>query len=640
MNLIRYSFLLSLVAVAVRVNAQQVYSPNKKIELSLSQSKEKPGSWFLSVSYQGKTKTPVFSQIKLGLERQDQSFTDNLSLKSSSKPTSIKDQYTTPHGKSSNRENEAQEITFAFVNTKGGKLNVVARAYNNGIAFKYEFPEKTQGTFVMKREATTFAVEEKAERWLQRFVTSYEGFYPAQKDSTVAGEWGYPALFKMGDQDPCWALLTEANVDRTYCATKLSNQENKSVYQLAFPAATDGFNTGQVNPTLTLPWSSPWRVAIIGQLADVVESTLVEDVSKPSQLTKTDWIKPGVSSWIYWAYNHGTKDYKKLCEYIDLAARMGWPYTLMDWEWDEMTNGGTLEDAVAYAKSKGVKPLLWYNSGGAHNQVSSGPRDRLTTPESRAKEFAWLKKIGIYGVKVDFFESDKQDMMRYYLDILEDAARYELMVNFHGSTVPRGWSRTYPHLMSMEAVYGGEQYNNQEYMTTKGAWHNTLLPFTRNVIGPMDYTPVAFTNSQHAHTTTYAHELALAVIFESSIQHMADRPQGFDQLPDPAKFMLKEVPTAWDETRFLAGYPGREVVIARRKAARWYVAGINGEDRSKKVSIPFPFLTKGKTYRAELIADGDYDSGLDVKYLTIKEDDTLEVKCLPRGGFTLVINEM
>ncbi|MDR6197505.1 alpha-glucosidase [Siphonobacter sp. BAB-5404] len=629
-----------MLAVAVRVNAQQLYSPNKKIELSLSQSKEKPGSWFLSVHYHGKAKTPVFSQIKLGLEREDQSFTDNLSLKSSSKPVPIKEQYTALHGKSSKRENEAQEITFAFVNTKGSKLNVVARAYNNGIAFKYEFPEKGQGPLVMKREATAFEVEDKAERWLQKFVTSYEGFYPDQKDSTLTGEWGYPALFKTGNQEPCWALLTEANVDRNYCATKLSNRLSKSSYHLEYPAATDGFNTGQVNPTLTLPWSSPWRVAIIGQLADLVESTLVEDVSKPSQLTKTDWIKPGVSSWVYWAYNHGTKDYKKLCEYIDLAARMGWPYTLMDWEWDEMTNGGTLEDAVNYAKSKGIKPLLWYNSGGAHNQVTSGPRDRLTTPESRAKEFAWLKKIGIYGVKVDFFESDKQDMMRYYLDILEDAARYELMVNFHGSTVPRGWSRTYPHLMSMEAVYGGEQYNNQEYMTTKGAWHNTLLPFTRNVIGPMDYTPVAFTNSQHAHTTTYSHELALAVLFESGIQHLADRPQGFDQLPDPAKFMLKEVPNAWDETQFLAGYPGKEVVIARRKAGRWYVAGINGEDRSKKISIPFHFLTKGKTYRAELIADGEYDSGFNVKYTTVKEGDALEVECLPRGGFTLILNEM
>ncbi|OZI07049.1 alpha-glucosidase [Siphonobacter sp. BAB-5385] len=640
MNTFRYTFLVFLVAMAVSVHAQRLYSPNKKIELSLSQSTEKPGNWFLSVYYHGATKTPVFSQIKLGLETQDQSFTDQLSLKKSSKPVPIHEQYTTLHGKRLERANEAQEITFTFTNAKGSTLNVVARAYNNGIAFKYEFPEKSEGTWVMKREATAFVVEEKAERWLQAFVTSYEGFYPAQKETIQTGEWGYPALFKTGDQNPCWTLLTEANVDRNYCATKLSNRQNKSSYQLEYPAATDGNNTGPVNPTLTLPWSSPWRVAIIGQLADIVESTLVEDVSKPSQLTKTDWIKPGVSSWVYWAYNHGTKDYKKLCEYVDLAARMGWPYTLMDWEWDEMTNGGTLEDAVAYAKSKGVKPLLWYNSGGAHNQVSSGPRDRLTTPESRAKEFAWLKKIGIYGVKVDFFESDKQEMMRYYLDILEDAVRYELMVNFHGSTVPRGWSRTYPHLMSMEAVYGGEQYNNQEYMTSKGAWHNTLLPFTRNVIGPMDYTPVAFTNSQHSHTTTYAHELALAVVFESGIQHLADRPAGFDQLPDPAKFMLSELPTAWDETRFLAGYPGKEVVIARRKAARWYVAGINGEDRSKNVSIPFHVLEKGKTYRAELMADADYDSGFNVKYLTIKAGDTLDVKCLPRGGFTLMMQEL
>lgn len=305
-----------------------------------------------------------------------------------------------------------------------------------------------------------------------------------------------------------------------------------------------------------------------------------------------------------------------------------------------MTNGGNLEDAVKYALSKGVKPLLWYNSGGSHNQVSSGPRDRLTTPEARNKEFAWLKSIGIYGIKVDFFESDKQDMINYYIDILEDAAKYELLVNFHGSTVPRGWSRTYPHLVSMEAVYGAEQYNNQGLMTNQGAWHNTILPFTRNVIGPMDYTPVTFTNSQNRHSTTYAHELALPIIFESAIQHLADRPSGFDNLIDPAKDFLRNVPSAWDKTQLLDGYPGKSVVLARKRKNNWYVGGISGLDNPSSLKVNFSFLEKGKKYKVTILSDGDHDASFTTQYIVIDATQSLDIPCLPRGGFIMVLREL
>jgi hypothetical protein len=241
--------------------------------------------------------------------------------------------------------------------------------------------------------------------------------------------------------------------------------------------------------------------------------------------------------------------------------------------------------------------------------------------------------MGFVGVKVDFFESEKQHMVNYYLDIIEDAADFEIMVNVHGSIVPRGWSRTYPNFMSSEAVRGAEWYNNTPELTTTAPKHNTTLPFTRNVVGPMDYTPVTFTNSQHAHITSYGHELALSVVFESSIQHFADRPEGYYQLPDAALSFLKDVPVAWDDTRFVDGYPGKLAVLARQKGDIWYVGGIHSDRRDKSYTLNFSFLQEGKKYKLILISDGAYDSTFETKHLVVTKDSTVDFHLLRRGGF-------
>jgi len=224
-------------------------------------------------------------------------------------------------------------------------------------------------------------------------------------------------------------------------------------------------------------------------------------------------------------------------------------------------------------------------------------------------------------------------MIKYYLDILKDAADFQMMVYFHGCIVPRGWSRTYPNLMTMEAVRGAEWYNNGPDFTMTAPVHNTILPFTRNVVGPMDYTPVTFTNSQYPHVTSYGHELALSVLFESGIQHFADRPEGYDELPDAAKTFLKEVPNAWDDTKLLDGYPGKDVMIARRKGNAWYIGGINGELREKKKTIKFDFLPDGIRYKLILIADGKHDKAFDTRYLVVDKSSSVDVRLLRRGGF-------
>jgi len=298
-----------------------------------------------------------------------------------------------------------------------------------------------------------------------------------------------------------------------------------------------------------------------------------------------------------------------------------------------MGNGGNLEDALKYIHSLGVKPLMWYNSGGPHTNVRSTPRDRMLTHENRVEEFTRLKKLGVAGVKIDFFESEKQNMINYYLDILEDAAAFEMLVYFHGCLVPRGWERTYPNLMTYEGVRGAEWYNNGPDLTTTAPEHNTVLPFTRNVVGPMDYTPVTFTNSQYPHITSYGHELALSVLFESGLQHLADRPSGYYNLPDAARTFLKEVPAAWDDTKYLGGYPGRDVIIARQKGDTWFIGGISSERFERTRNISFSFLPDGVKYKITLISDGIHDKELVTRYMVVDKSSSLNVRLLRRGGF-------
>jgi alpha-glucosidase len=615
-----------------------VQSPNQKISLALfSAQNTDVGQWYLKASYNDSGRTSeAIPRIDLGLLRSDQDFSKDLKFLKAGKSLLINEKYTALHGKKSTCSNSANEVVVSFENPSKAKLNIIIRAYNDGVAFRYEFPEK-QGSFVVKDELTSYSIPRETTRWMEKWNPANEGLYTAMNNEKVlTQEWCYPALFNTNDK-ACWFLLHEADLNRTYCGTKLSNAADSSKYKLTFPNPKDGRGMGESMPTITLPWKSPWRVTIMGSLADVVESTLVNDVSSPSVVKNTNWIKPGIASWNYWSSNHGTKDYKIVTDFADLAAEMNWPYTLLDWEWDGMTNGGNVQDAAKYILSKGVKPLIWYNSGGNHTWVSSTPKDRMLTHENRVEEFTKLKKMGFVGVKIDFFESEKQDMIKYYLDILDDAAQFEMMVYFHGCIVPRGWERTYPNLMTYEAVRGAEWYNNTPDFTMPAPEHNATLPFTRNVVGGMDYTPVTFTNSQYPHITSYAHELALSVLFESGIQHMADRPEGYYALPDAAKTFLKNVPNAWDETKLLDGYPGQDVMIARRKGTSWYIAGINAQNREKKKTIKFDFLPQGMKYKLTLIADGKHDKDFATQYLVVDKSSSVDVRLLRRGGFVVTL---
>ena len=538
-------------------------------------------------------------------------------------------------GKRLHATNSANEYETAL--GKGGKM--IVRLYNDGLVFRYEL---TQVSGTLPKEKTTYRIPEGTKRWIQQWTDAYEGFFPlttsykTQPVRSFSGtfkspdgwniRWGYPALIE--PRDGVFALLSEANIERLQSASCLYNEGE--LYRV-----TPDANTLHI----TDDWHSPWRVAIVGGLADIVESTLITDVSEPCRLTDTSWIHPGVVSWIYWAYNHGSDDYNIICKYIDMAATLHLPYMLIDAEWDRMKDGKTVEDAVNYAKSKGVKPMIWYNSSVGWVDGAPTPKYRLNKPEDREKEFAWCEKIGVAGVKIDFFSGDNQMNMDYCLDLLESAARHHLLVNFHGATVPRGWQRTYPNLMSTEGVYGAEWYNNVPTFTKQAASHNATLPFTRNVIGPMDYTPCAFSDSQHPHITSHAHELALTVLYESALQHLADKPESFLAQPQEVQDFLSSLPSVWDETRFVSGYPGESAVIARRSGNVWYVAGINGTDESPYLNIGNYEL--GKIVKGDKKIQAFYDSGDATKPWDIKVLNQLptQIPCQPRGGFVLKITE-
>ena len=338
--------------------------------------------------------------------------------------------------------------------------------------------------------------------------------------SKLPDGWDLPALFKTSGGT--WLLITESALDGGYCGFHLAQSASGGTYRIAFPDPGEGRGVGRVEPESTLPWTMPWRVVIVGDEAGrILESDLVTDVAPPSAIGAATWVKPGRAAWSWWSMSDSPKHAEQLNAFTDLAAEMGWEYALVDANWNVMQTG-TIDDVIAHAKQKNVGLLFWYNSGGPHNDVTEAPRDRMTTHEQRVKEFTQLRAWGVKGVKVDFWQSDKQDRIAQYRDLLKDAADFQLMVDFHGSTIPRGWQREFPNLIGMEAVAGAEQYKFREDYAGKAPWLNTVLPFTRNVAGPMDYTPVTFSDAKYPHRTTNAHELALSVIFETPIQHFAD----------------------------------------------------------------------------------------------------------------------
>lgn len=621
-------------------------SPDKNIRISVK-LEEKKGQKALLV-YQvdrlkeGKT-ISVIESSPLGIIRKDQQFGSGLLFVSKETVKVIDEKYTMSIGRQAEIRNNANELALMFENEKGSLIQLVLRAYNDGVAFKYVFPGKSDSVYTVTRELTGFKIPVAGKAWLEmydkptKWSPSYEKYYengiPIGTASSNVEGWAFPALFHSNGN---WILLSEANLSSNYCGIRMEQNAPGGMYKVRFPDPKDGESLGEVNPTSTLPWSMPWRTIIMGEsLAPIYESQMIYNVSDAAIEGDFSWVKPGRSSWSWLSDNLSPMNYNSLKEFVDLSAEMKWEYSLVDANWDLMKRGN-IEQLLNYAQTKGVGILMWYNSGGPNNIVIERPRDIMFNAERRKAEFKKLQDWGIKGVKIDFWHSDKQNMIKYYIDVLKDAAQYHIMVNFHGCTIPRGWSRTYPNLISLESVRGEECYLFDSTYTREAVTQNSILPFTRNVIGPMDYTPMGLTNFKFPHHTSYGHELALTLIFNSGILHFADNVKTYRSLPSYVKDFLENVPVAFDETHYISGEPGQYCVLASRKGKDWYVAGINSGKTSKEIAIELPFIAQGE-YNLSLITDGPDNKSFAHQTNVFKSGEKINLTIPASGGFVATL---
>jgi hypothetical protein len=599
---------------------------------------------FYSIEFEKKT---VLKSSRLGLNLDGYDFSQNLTLEEVSKPKTINDKYRMPFGKRKECSYTANRRTFSLKNQNGSEMQIAFQVSNDGVAFRYAFPKSFIKSCTVNKENTAFAFAPTTVSWLHpmqpgksgwcRTQPSYEEYYlqgrPVGKPSPTSEGWCVPALFKTSDG--IWVLICDSDVDENYCAVRLADDSNDGVYKIAFPHAEE--HRGQIDPAqpkITLPFESPWRVLIIGDsLATIVESTLMTDVAKPCKIKDTGFVKPGRAAWSWLRYDDNGTKLDVIESFLDFAAKMKWEYILVDANWDRFIGYEKIADFVKKAASKNIGVILWYNSNGSWNDAPMGPKDKMHEQAVRRAEFARLKEMGVKGVKIDFFGGDKQATMKLYLDTLKDAADYKILVNCHGATIPRGWQRTFPNLVTMEAVKGMEYCTFEQANADRQSQHCCVLPFTRNVVGSMDFTPTVLDPNIRGVKliTKPAFELALPVVFESGITHLGLVPDEYKLMPDYVVEFLQNIPTAWDETRFVDGYPGKFAVLARRSGDVWYIAGINGTEQEMDLSMDLNFIS---SERMTLFTDGP-DRTFVKKTFELAARDKLNIKMLPHGGFVI-----
>ena len=609
-----------------------VQSPDGKVVFRLLQPKDEDGSVRLAykVLRDGRE---VVGESALGLEMDGYGYGRDMVLEGVEE-SMIDEEYSLMSGKRVRTRNHCREKVFTFKNGGPAVMRISVRVFNDGAAFRYSLSGDEGGKHRIDREYTEFAIPEGRAwihpyDWNYRKKPSYEQFsendIPVGTPSPYEQGWAYPMLFQTGQS---WTMVTEASIDGTYPATHVDNSGRDGAYKVRFPEQEEPIVPDSPEPESSLPWSTPWRVIITGSdLNTIFASQIVAHLNPASVVEDASWIKAGRAAWSWWYDGSSVRDYQEQLKYVDLCEKMGWEYSLIDAWWQQMDGEG-VEGVIRYAKEKGVGIWLWYYSGaGSNNAV-------MSDPVKRREEMERLRDLGVKGIKVDFFDTDKQRVMALYPAILKDAADCHLMVDLHGATLPRGLERTYPNLMSTEAVFGAEGLWGQDNCD-RMAEHDATLVFTRNVVGSMDYTPVTFSNkpipgTEAVRRTTVAHQLALSVVFESGFQCFADCAEAYLSLDDEPRHFLERVPASWDESVLLDGYPSDFAVVARRRGNTWYIGGINGKDEPRTITFRLPKECGGKTVR--LICDGaDADS---FSYRTVDSpSEGLQVDLLGNGGF-------
>jgi alpha-glucosidase len=588
----------------------------------------------------------VMQDSRLGIIMEKEDFSNKLVLQSVSPVELVKDEYRILSAKKRNCSYEGNKRFFHLKNNNGTRMDIIFQVSNDGVAFRYFFPGKSNDLKKISKETSSFNFVNGTKAFIQPMSAaksgwsqvnpSYEEYYIQDIDlreiPVSEPGWVFPALFKYND---FWMLLSETAPDRNYCGCRLKHDSATNEIFIGFPQEPEIFPGGALNPESALPWYSPWRIITIGKgLKTIVESTLGTDLAAPSRIKDASFVKPGRSSWSWVLYKDDSTIYSVQKKFVDYAADMGWEYCLVDADWNKKIGYNQLGKLAEYAKSKGVGILAWYNSSGEWNTTVYGPKSKLLTHNDRMWEFRKLRELGIKGVKVDYFGGDGQSMMAYYQDIFEDAAANGLMVNCHGATLPRGWQRTYPNLMTMEAVRGFEYVTFEQFNADHEPNHSCMQPFTRNVFDPMDFTPVCFSEVPGIkRITSNGFELALSVMFWSGLQHYAETPRGMVKVPAYVKDFLREVPSCWDDTKFVEGYPGKYVIIARRSGETWYMAGINGEDNEREINVVLLFVDNAGSYM--IITDGKDKRSFDMKKFKYETGKNIKVLMKGYGGFVV-----
>ena len=628
--------------------AQQatVSGPDNLLKVDVSVSEGIP---FYSVTYKGKT---MLEDSPLGFVSNVGDFSKGMAY-TGQKTRSIEESYTMDRIKRSKVDYRANELTVTLQNADKKPIDITFRVSNNDVAFRYEIPRYGDtGSIVIQQEATGFDFPSYTTTFLcpqsdpmigwKRTKPSYEEEYTPDAPLTQRSQYGrgftFPGLFRIGNDG--WVLVSETGVDSRYCASHLSDADTEGRFTIAFPMPEENNGNGTVAPGLALPGVTPWRTVTVGDnLKPIVETTVPWDVVEPRFTSEHDYqYGKGTWSWIVW--QDASINYEDQVRFIDLASAMGFQYVLIDCAWDVNIGYEKMEELVAYAHSKHVDVFLWYSSSGYWNDIVQSPTNQMDNPIVRKKAMKWLKKIGVKGIKVDFFGGDKQETMRLYEAILSDADDYGLMVIFHGCTLPRGWERMYPNYVGSEAVLASENLVFQQHFDDMEAFNACLHPFIRNTVGCMEFGGT-FLNKRYNRTndggsvrkTTDIFQLATAVLFQNPIQNFAITPNNLTDAPQLALDFLREVPTTWDETVFLDGYPGKYVVLARRHADRWYIAGINAGKEPLKLELNLPMCRKGD--KISYYSDTK-DRAPQQEDMEIKRPEKVKVTLQPEGGIILV----
>ena len=621
---------------------KQITSPDGKLVVTVADMDGRPS---YSVSYDN---VLFLKPSPLGMIANIGDFSSGMSLEKNVSTNKIDETYELASIKKSKVRYVANEAVFSF--TQQGKTiyDVIFRISNNDVAFKYKmYPQGETLSCVIKKEATGFAFPDGTTTFLcpqskpmggfARTSPSYETSYTADD---VAGKngWGegytFPCLFRNGDNG--WVLVSETGVNGGYCASRLLGHK-EGVYTIGFPQEGEANGNGTVSPGIALPGETPWRTITVGKtLAPIVETTVPFDVVKPLYPAKGEYTY-GRGSWSWIIGMDGSTNYKEQLRYIDFSAAMGYQSVLVDALWDKQIGRDKIEELAKYGKDKGVALYLWYNSNGYWNDAPQTPRGIMDNAIARRKEMKWMQSIGIRGIKVDFFGGDKQMTMQLYEDILSDANEYGLLVIFHGCTLPRGWERMYPNFASSEAVLASENLHFSQGSCDNEAFNATLHPFIRNTVGSMDFGGSAlnkYYNADNAprgsrRVTSDVYALATAVLFQSPVQHFALAPNNLTDAPSWAIDFMKEVPTTWDEVRFIDGYPGKYVILARRHGDKWYIAGVNAQKETLKLKVNLPMFSNGEKVR--LFSDDKALQG-GVKQIEIGKKQELQLAIPCNGG--------